>query len=147
MIDVDLEIKQALLNKDQLRAEVFRAIKNEILKFKTQKNAPEYNDSEEIRILSKMAKAHEESIESFRKANRDDLRASEEAEVQIIYSLLPKAADRNSIDTSLKEYMNQKYNDLSIPKKEMGLAVKYLKALFPVNDGKEISEIIKTYIK
>ena len=94
-----------------------------------------------------MEKANEESIESFRRANRDDLRASEEAEVQISYSLLPKAADRNSIDTSLKEYMNQKYNDLSIPKKEMGLAVKYLKALFPVNDGKEISEIIKTYIK
>ena len=53
MIDVDLEIKQALLNKDQIRAEVFRALKNEILKFKTQKNAPEYNDSEEIRILIK----------------------------------------------------------------------------------------------
>ena len=38
MIDVDLEIKQALLNKDQIRAEVFRALKNEILGIKIVQN-------------------------------------------------------------------------------------------------------------
>lgn len=147
MINIDEVIKVSILNKNTVETKVFRELKSEILKFKTQKNAPEYTDSEEIKLIVKIIKTHEESIEAYKSANRDDLVASELEEVEILSSLIPKASDQKIIINSLEVYLLSKYNELSFPKKEMGNVIKYLKEMFPVNDGKELAEIVKTYIQ
>lgn len=147
MINIDELIKVSILNKNTIETKVFRELKSEILKFKTQKNAPEYTDSEEIKLIVKIIKTHEESIEAYKSANRDDLVASELEEVEILSSLIPKASDQKSIINSLEVYLLSKYNELSFPKKEMGIVIKYLKEKFPVNDGKELAEIVKKYIQ
>jgi uncharacterized protein YqeY len=147
MINIDELIKVSILNKNTVETKVFRELKSEILKFKTQKNAPEYTDSEEIKLIVKIIKTHEESIEAYKSANRDDLVASELEEVEILSSLIPKASDQKSIINALEVYLLSKYNELSFPKKEMGIVIKYLKEKFPVNDGKELSEIVKKYIQ
>lgn len=147
MINIDELIKVSILNKNTVETKVFRELKSEILKFKTQKNAPEYTDSEEIKLIVKIIKTHEESIEAYKSANRDDLVASELKEVEILSSLIPKASDQKSIINALEVYLLSKYNELSFPKKEMGIVIKYLKEKFPVNDGKELSEIVKKYIQ
>lgn len=36
--------------------------------------------------------------------------------------------------------------EVAIPKKEMGIAIKFLKSKFPTADSKMISEIVKKYI-
>jgi uncharacterized protein YqeY len=147
MINIDELIKVSILNKNTVETKVFRELKSEILKFKTQKNAPEYTDSEEIKLIVKIIKTHEESIEAYKSANRDDLVASELEEIEILSSLIPKASDQKSIINALEVYLLSKYNELSFPKKEMGIVIKYLKEKFPVNDGKELSEIVKKYIQ
>ena len=147
MINIDELIKVSILNKNTVETKVFRELKSEILKFKTQKNAPEYTDSEEIKLIVKIIKTHEESIEAYKSANRDDLVASELEEVEILSSLIPKASDQKSIINALEVYLLSKYNELSFPKKEMGIVIKYLKEKFHVNDGKELSEIVKKYIQ
>lgn len=147
MINIDELIKVSILNKNTVETKVFRELKSEILKFKTQKNAPEYTDSEEIKLIVKIIKTHEESIEAYKSANRDDLVASELEEVEILSSLIPKASDQKSIINALEVYLLSKYNELSFPKKEMGITIRYLKETFPVNDGKELSEIVKKYIQ
>jgi uncharacterized protein YqeY len=147
MINIDELIKVSILNKNTVKTKVFRELKSEILKFKTQKNAPEYTDSEEIKLIVKIIKTHEESIEAYKSANRDDLVASELEEIEILSSLIPKASDQKNIINALEVYLLSKYNELSFPKKEMGIVIKYLKEKFPVNDGKELSEIVKKYIQ
>lgn len=147
MINIDELIKVSILNKNTVETKVFRELKSEVLKFKTQKNAPEYTNSEEIKLIVKIIKTHEESIEAYKSANRDDLVTSELEEVEILSSLIPKASDQKSIINSLEVYLLSKYNELSFPKKEMGIVIKYLKEKFPVNDGKELSEIVKKYIQ
>lgn len=48
MIDFEEKIKNSLKAKDTVKLKVFRNLKSEILKFKTQKNAPEYTEAQEI---------------------------------------------------------------------------------------------------
>ena len=48
MIEIDNLIKDALKNKQTVELKVYRNLKADIMAFKTQKNAPEYNDASEI---------------------------------------------------------------------------------------------------
>lgn len=44
MIEIDDLIKDALKNKQTVELKVYRNLKADIMAFKTQKNAPEYNE-------------------------------------------------------------------------------------------------------
>lgn len=48
MINFEDKIKECLKNKKSVELKVYRNLKSEILKFKTQKNAPEYTEVQEI---------------------------------------------------------------------------------------------------
>lgn len=143
MINIDEKIKNSLLNKSEIEVKVYRAIKAEILKFKTQKNAPEYTDAEEIKLINKMIKAHEESIEAYSKADRDELVKNEQSELSILVSLVPKKATSEDVERECQAFI---YSLQEVTKKDMGKIIKHLKEVFPTNDGKEISDIVKKYL-
>ena len=56
------------------------------------KNAPELNETEEVKILNKMIKERIDSANVYKNANRTDLADNELQEVTIIEKLVPKAA-------------------------------------------------------
>jgi uncharacterized protein YqeY len=141
MINIDEKIKEALLSKDEIKTKVYRAIKAEILKFKTQKNAPQYTDTEEIKLVNNMVKAHLESIDMYSKAGREDLVGPEQEELDLLSSLLPEKASEETISNTCSKYLEQ---NPELTKKDMGKVIKHLKELFPVNDGKEIANIVKS---
>ena len=141
MINIDEKIKEALLSKDEIKTKVYRAIKAEILKFKTQKNAPQYTDTEEIKLVNNMVKAHLESIDMYSKAGREDLVGPEQEELDLLSSLLPEKASEETIFNTCSKYLEQ---NPELTKKDMGKVIKHLKELFPVNDGKEIANIVKS---
>lgn len=76
--------------RDENKVDVYRLIKNEFIKFKTQPGTPELTDAEEIRILQKMVKQREDSIKCYTDAGRFDLADEEKQEIDIIKTLLPK---------------------------------------------------------
>jgi uncharacterized protein YqeY len=57
----------------------------------------EFNGGDIITIISKQAKQCRESIEAFKKGNRPDLVAEEEAQLAILESYLPKQMNRQEI--------------------------------------------------
>lgn len=145
MINIDELISQAIKEKDNIKTKVYRNIKAEILKYKTSKNAKPYDEAAEINILKKIQSQYNESIEAFIRGNRDDLAASEKAEVQILNSLIPKPVELNFIEDELLTIL--KDDGLSnIPKAKMGYFINTLKGLFPYNNGKDISDIVKNYV-
>lgn len=145
MINIDELISQAIKEKDNIKTKVYRNIKAEILKYKTSKNAKPYDEAAEINILKKIQSQYNESIEAFIRGNRDDLAASEKAEVQILNSLIPKPVELNFIEDELLAILED--DGLSnIPKAKMGYFINTLKGLFPYNNGKDISDIVKNYI-
>ena len=65
------------------------AIKNRDIELRTSSAAPD-DDALVTEVLQKMVKQRRESVELYRKGNREELAAAEEAEIAVIERFLPK---------------------------------------------------------
>ena len=65
------------------------AIKNRDIELRTSSAAPD-DDALVTEVLQKMIKQRRESIELYRKGNREELAAAEETEIAVIERFLPK---------------------------------------------------------
>ena len=65
------------------------AIKNRDIELRTSSAAPD-DDALVTEVLQKMIKQRRESVELYRKGNREELAAAEEAEIAVIERFLPK---------------------------------------------------------
>ena len=153
MIEIDNMIKDALKNKQTVELKVYRNLKADIMAFKTQKNAPEYNETSEISIIRKYATKMEDAEKQYSQAGREDLATECREELEVLKKLLPKPVEAQDINSILagwcvkNNFVNtENESKIEIPKKSMGLAIKAMKEVFPTADGKIISEVVKQYV-
>lgn len=139
MLDINAKIMEAMKSKNKIASETFKLIKAKILEFKTQKNAPEYTEEAEIKLLQKMVKEREESAKIYKDAGRNELADAELAQVAIINELLPKIASQEDV----KNYLNEKYPN-GIEKKSMGVVIREVKSEFVGVDGAMVANIVKS---
>ena len=139
MLDINAKIMEAMKSKNKIASETFKLIKAKILEFKTQKNAPEYTEEAEIKLLQKMVKEREESAKIYKDAGRNELADAELAQVAIINELLPKIASQEDVEN----YLNNKYPN-GIEKKSMGVVIKEVKSEFVGVDGAMVANIVKS---
>ena len=82
------------------------AIKNRDIELRTASAAPD-DDQLVIEVLQKMIKQRRESAELYRKGNREELAATEEAEIAVIERFLPRQMSdeeaRAAIDAVIAE--------------------------------------------
>ena len=164
MINIDELIKESLKSGNKTELKTYRNLKAEFQKVKTAKNAPEWNDALEMQIISKYSRILEDAIKQFSEAHRDDLVSEYTSELEVVKKLLPEPVNESEILGGLIEWARENSENFSskpfydetigavipeiyftIPKKEMGTVIKYLKSKFPTADGKMISEIVKKY--
>jgi len=139
---IDQEIKQAMLGKQEARLRGLRAIKSALLLARTEKGASEEVSQEtEIKVLQKLIKQRKESADIYKTQNREDLYKIEAEEMEVIEGFLPKQMERGEIETYLKDLINRvgatSVKDMG---KVMGAANKELAGKA---DGKTISEVVK----
>ncbi len=150
MINIDELIKDSLKNKKAAELKVYRNLKADIMAFKTQKNAPEYNEASEISIIRKYATKMEDAEKQYSQAGREDLATECREELEVLKKLLPKPVKASEIQYYIQDsadYMGWNKGDkIEISKKEMGPVIKFLKEHFPTADGKIISEVVKQYV-
>lgn len=139
MLDINAKIMEAMKSKNNVASETFKLIKAKIIEFKTQKNAPEYNEEAEIKLLQKMVKEREESAKIYKNAGRTELADAELAQVAVINELLPKVASQEEVEN----YLNKKYPN-GIEKKSMGIVIKEVKTEFIGVDGGMVANLVKT---
>ena len=139
MLDINTKIMEAMKSKNNVASETFKLIKAKIIEFKTQKNAPEYNEVAEIKLLQKMVKEREESAKIYKNAGRAELADAELAQVAVINELLPKVASQEDVEN----YLNKKYPN-GIEKKSMGIVIKEVKTEFVGVDGGMVANLVKT---
>ena len=139
MLDINAKIMEAMKSKNKIASETFKLIKAKILEFKTQKNAPEYTEEVEIKLLQKMVKEREESAKIYKDAGRAELADAELAQVAVINELLPKVASQEDVEN----YLNKKYPN-GIEKKSMGIVIKEVKTEFVGVDGGMVANLVKT---
>jgi len=99
--DIQGNIKEAMLAKDAIRLSVMRsltaAFTNELVA-KGQKPIEELSDEDALTVIRRAVKQRKESIDQFRKGNREDLVAGEEAELVILETFLPASLPREEIE-------------------------------------------------
>ena len=138
---VSNDIKEAMKARDKVRLETLRNIKKVFIEAKT---APGSNDTLEdadaLKILQKLAKQGNESAETYKQQNREDLAAEELAQVAVIEQYLPKPLSEEEIEAAVKAIVEQTgASSMKDMGKVMGMASKQLAGRA---DGKVISTIV-----
>ena len=151
MLNIDELIKESLKNKKTIDLKVYRILKSDIMAFKTQKNAPVYDEAAELKIIQKYVTKMEDAEKQYSQAGREDLATECRDELEALRKLLPEPVKESDICDFVQGYAIDRNwvgtDDVStrvmIPKKNMGEVIKATKSQFPTADGKIISEIVK----
>src|SRR6202012_2812353 len=105
---IDQDIKQAMLGKQEARLRGLRAIKSALLLARTEKGATEDISQEtEIRVLQKLIKQRKESADIYQSQKREDLYKIEVEEMEVIETFLPKQMEREDVEAYLKELIGK----------------------------------------
>jgi uncharacterized protein YqeY len=92
MSNIALTIKkdmvQAMKDRDDLAKTVLRTLSSEFKNAEIDKGSP-LEDSDVIKVLSKLEKQRKDSIQAYKDGGREDLVATEMAELEIIQRYLP----------------------------------------------------------
>lgn len=139
---IESDIKKAMLAKDKDTLRALRGIKSLILLAETEKGAGgELTEEAEIKLLTKAAKQRKESLEVYQQQRRDDLAATEAAELEVINRYLPQQLSQEELESKLKDVIAEV--GASGPQ-DMGKVMgKASKELAGKADGKAIAETVK----
>ena len=96
------DLKDAMKNKDQAALRSVRAIKAAILIFKTDGSGNELNEDSEIKILQKLVKQRQDSLDIYVKQGREDLAVTEREEIAIIQQYLPAQLSEAELKAALQ---------------------------------------------
>ena len=127
-VTIETEYKNALKSKDKIKISTYRLILSSIKDLeilnRSGPNKKETDDEDIKKLFKKMVKQRAESIEIYKKNNRNDLLEVEQNEYNILSSFLPKQL--NEEDTKkICEKIISKLNANSI--KDMGKVMGELK--------------------
>ncbi|MFD2932482.1 GatB/YqeY domain-containing protein [Spirosoma flavum] len=143
---IDADIKQAMLARDQDRLRALRAVKSMILLEETKEGqSGELKPEDETKILTKAVKQRKDSADIYRQQNRPDLLAVEETEIAVIEQYLPKQLSEDELKAKLQVIITRV--GASVPSdmgKVMGVASKELAGQA---DGKVILAMVKTLLQ
>ena len=144
-LQIQQDIKAAMLAKEKTRLESLRAIKAAILLAKTADGSESISDEAVIKIIQKLVKQRKETAEIYKQQNREELAANELAEAAAMEVYLPKQLSEAEVEEELKKIIAQVGatgpQDMG---KVMGTATK---ALAGKAEGRVISALVKKMLQ
>jgi uncharacterized protein len=96
------DLKEAMKNKDQAALRSVRAIKAAILLFKTDGSGNELDEANEIKIVQKLVKQRQDSLDIYNKQGREDLAVTEREEIAELLKYLPAQLSEEELKSSLQ---------------------------------------------
>ncbi|MFA5324894.1 MAG: GatB/YqeY domain-containing protein [Bacteroidales bacterium] len=141
-IQIQQDLKAAMLAKDKVALASVRGIKAAILIAKTSEGGPsELTDGDIIKLIQKLVKQRKESAEIYTQQSRPELAKNELDEIACMEKYLPKQMSEVEVEATLKNIIAQlgatSPTDMG---KVMGAATK---ALAGQADGRLISTLVK----
>lgn len=136
-------IKDAMLAKNIVLLETLRgmvsAFTNELVS-KNRKPSEFLSDEEVLIVITRLSKQRKDSIEQFKKGNREDLVKEEEAQLKILETYLPKLMEKSEIEKIAKE-KKEELGLVDSTKKGM-LMQALMKDLKGKADGMVVKEVV-----
>lgn len=135
------DLKEAMKAKDQAALRSLRAIKSAILLHKTSGSGEDLDEAGEIKMLQKLVKQRQESLEIYQKQNRDDLAATEREEIAVIQKYLPEQISPEKLKEIISGIVGEVgASSMKDMGRVMGLANQKLAGKA---DGKSIAGVVK----
>lgn len=142
---VMVDLKNAMLAKDEKSLRSLRAIKAALINLKTSEGfSGEVKEEDEVKLLQKLVKQRKESLEIYEKQSRNDLAEKEKEEIEVIEKFLPKQLTEEELKKAIASIINE--TGATSPAdmgKVMGMANKQLGGKA---DGKTIAAIVKNIL-
>ncbi len=138
--DITKDMTAAMKAGDKLKLSTVRLLVSSI-KYKELDLKRELNDDEVRQVVATLLRQRQDSIEQFRKGNRNDLAEKEEKEVEILKRYMPPQLSVEDLRTIVKKAAAEVG---AAGMKDMG---KLMKAVMPElkgkADGKAINDAVK----
>ena len=114
---ITLDMQDAMRSKDSEKLNAIRLLQSSI-KQKEVDDRVEIDDTMILNIIEKMLKQRRDSIEAFKKANRNDLVEKEEFEVRILQDYMPEPLSledvEKEIDSAIKAIDANSMKDMGL---------------------------------
>jgi uncharacterized protein YqeY len=104
--DIQSDLKQAMLGKDELTRDTLRMFKAEVQKFEIDSKET-VDDAKALQVINKMIKQRNDSISQFTNGGRIDLAEKEQSEVDVLSKYKPKQLDESEITTKVNEAISE----------------------------------------
>ncbi len=138
---IDKQIKQAIKEKDNIRLNVLKLLKTDLINEEVKNNRQTLEEEQIMRVIQRAVKKRRESIEEFKKVGQDDRAKVEEEELKILMEFLPKQLSEEEIEKivneAIKEANAETMKDIG---KVMAIVMPKVRGRA---DGKIVSEIVK----
>lgn len=142
-IDLQEELKKSILAKDEIKVSVLRLLLSAINYYEIQKGGAGYEalDEDILSVIQKEVKQRKDSIEEFKKGNRQDLIDRELKELEILKTYLPKQLSEDEVKKLVQEAISQSGAKTIA---DMG---KVMKIIIPQTKGKADGSIVSKIVK
>jgi uncharacterized protein YqeY len=141
LAEVTTAIADAMRKQDSVRLGALRMLKAALMNREVERGRA-LDDSEATQVVSSLVKQRKDSIEQFTKGGRQDLADKEAAEIRILESYLPPAADPAAIDRAIAEAIAETG---ATSAKDMGRVMKaaMTRLVGQSVDGKTVSDLVR----
>ena len=95
---INTDLKDAMRSKDKVRLSAVRALRGKVIEAAKSGGDDETSDDDVVAMAKSLIKQRRQSIEEFKKGNRDDLIVNEEAEIAVLEAYLPPQLTEAEID-------------------------------------------------
>ena len=141
MIDINNEIKLAILAKDSVRLASLRAVKTAFMMAESEKGAGDLTTEMQLKIIQKQVKQRKDAAAIYREQGRSDLVEDEMAQLVILESFLPEQMSEEEIENAIKKIIaDLGASSMSDMGKVMGVASKQFSGQA---DGKVIATKVR----
>ena len=141
MDDVTAAIADAMRKQEPLRLGALRMLKAALMNREVERGRA-LDAAESLQVVTSLVKQRKDSIEQFTKGGRQDLADKEAAEIKILETYLPPAADPALIEQAIDAAIS---DTGATSAKDMGKVMKAVMAKLAGQtiDGKAVNELVR----
>ena len=138
---VSAAIADAMRRQDHVRLGALRMLKAALMNRSIEKGR-DLDDAEAVQVVGSLVKQRKDSIALFVKGGRQDLADKEAAEIHVLESYLPPAADATAVDRAVAEAIAE--SGASLPK-DIGRVMKAVmtKLAGQTVDGRAVNDLVR----
>lgn len=140
VLDIQSDLKQAQLAKDEVKVSTLRLLLSEIHNVEIARGG-NLSDQDVISVIQREVKKRKEAAVGFRAGNREEQARKEEAEGAVLENYLPKQLSNEVLTKAIEDSINEVgANSLADMGKVMGVVMSKVKGQA---DGSVVSSMVK----